>query len=189
MGYKFEENTEPNLSRNGKACLPTPWHFLSFFFTRCLYGSVDGHICSKIDLLIVMYGLFYDINVDYAYILWEDFLTFFPELKNKFLIHHPRWWSIIIHDVINNRNLTLEKTPKAHYHCTCELLCLRKKKRKHSDHASKKSAKKKKRLNSDQPPSIPSPIISNDNLGVDLDEPTSPPKFAPVSSASFQSIL
>ncbi|CAH1444497.1 unnamed protein product [Lactuca virosa] len=64
-----------------------------------------------------------------------------------------------------------------------------KKKRKHSDHASKKSAKKKKRLNSDQPPSIPPPVVSNDNLGVDLDEPTSPSKFAPVSPAGFQSVL
>ncbi|CAH1425541.1 unnamed protein product [Lactuca virosa] len=52
-----------------------------------------------------------------------------------------------------------------------------KRKRKHSDHASKKLAKKKKRSKLDQLPPIPSPAVSNDNLGVDLDEPTSPPKF------------
>ena len=59
-----------------------------------------------------MYELFYDINVDYASILWEDFLTFLPASKNNFLIHHSRWWSIIIHDVINNSNHTLDETPE-----------------------------------------------------------------------------
>ncbi|CAH1420039.1 unnamed protein product [Lactuca virosa] len=67
---------------------------------------------SKTDNWIVMYGLFYGINVDYTSILWEDFLTFLPTSKNKFLIPYPYWWSIIIHDVINNSNLTPEKIPE-----------------------------------------------------------------------------
>ncbi|CAH1415951.1 unnamed protein product [Lactuca virosa] len=112
MGYTFEENTEPNLSRIRKACLPTPWHFLSSVLTRCVFGSVGGHIRGKTDLWVFMYGLFDGINVDYTSILWEDFLTFLFASKNKFLIHHPRWWSIIIHDVINNRNLRPEGTPE-----------------------------------------------------------------------------
>ncbi|CAI9278324.1 unnamed protein product [Lactuca saligna] len=41
--------------------------------------------------------------------------------------------------------------------------------------------KKKKRLNSDQPPSIPFPHVSEDDIGVDLDEPTSPPKSSTTS--------
>ncbi|CAH1432992.1 unnamed protein product [Lactuca virosa] len=112
IGYKFEEKVEQNLSRIKKALIPTPWHFLSSVLTRCLFGSVGGRSRGKTDLWIVMYGLFYDINVDYVSILWEDFLTFLPALNNKFLIHHPRWWSIIIHDVINNSNLTPEEIPK-----------------------------------------------------------------------------
>lgn len=56
-----------------------------------------------------------------------------------------------------------------------------KRKRKHSDHASKESAKKKKQLNSDQPPFIPSPHVSEDDIGADLDEPTSPPKSSTTS--------
>ncbi|CAH1432415.1 unnamed protein product [Lactuca virosa] len=64
-----------------------------------------------------MYGLFYDINVDYASILWEDFLNFLPASKNKFLIHHPRWRSIIIHDAIHNSNLapgSIREGPQPH---------------------------------------------------------------------------
>ncbi|CAI9286877.1 unnamed protein product [Lactuca saligna] len=53
-----------------------------------------------------------------------------------------------------------------------------KRKRKYSDHASKKSARKKKRSKLDQPPSIPYPHVSEDNIGADLDAPTSPPKLS-----------
>lgn len=56
-----------------------------------------------------MYGVFYNINIDYASILWEYFLTFLPTSKTKFLNHHPRWWPIIIHDIINNSNLEPEE--------------------------------------------------------------------------------
>ncbi|CAH1417171.1 unnamed protein product [Lactuca virosa] len=58
-----------------------------------------------------------------------------------------------------------------------------KKKRKHSDHVSKKSKKKKKQSKSYQLPSIPSPSISDDTLGVDLDEPTSPHKSGTTSKS------
>ncbi|CAH1444252.1 unnamed protein product [Lactuca virosa] len=165
-------------------------------------------------------------RVDYVSILWEDFLPFLPASKNKFLIHHPRWWSIIIHDVINNSNLKLEELLEGplplFLHMSPYRICtasesefshpfiipdvilaklgensasLRsyqkyikgttsspKRKRKHSDHASKKSAKKKKKQSkSDKPPSIPSPDVSEDNLGVDLVEPTSTPKSGTTS--------
>ncbi|CAI9276478.1 unnamed protein product [Lactuca saligna] len=65
-----------------------------------------------------MYGLFYDINVDYVFILWEDFLNFLLASKNNFLIHHPRWWSIIIYDAIHNSNLTprwIREGPQPHF--------------------------------------------------------------------------
>ncbi|CAH1413593.1 unnamed protein product [Lactuca virosa] len=120
MGYKFEDEQEPCLSRTQKSCLPTPWHFLSSVLTRCLFGSVGGRSKGKTDLCILMYGLFYDINVDYASILWEDFLNFLPASKNKFLIHHPRWWSIIIYDAIHNSNLALgwiPEGPQPHFLC------------------------------------------------------------------------
>ncbi|CAI9265321.1 unnamed protein product [Lactuca saligna] len=87
MWYKFQDKKEPCLSRIQKSCLPTPWHFLSSVLTRCLFGSVGGRNKGKTDLWILMYGLFYDINVDYTSILWEDFLNFLPASKNKFLIH------------------------------------------------------------------------------------------------------
>ncbi|CAI9298223.1 unnamed protein product [Lactuca saligna] len=99
-----------------------------------------------------MCGLFYDINVDYTSILWEDFLTFLHALKNKFLIHHPCWWSIVSHDVINNINRTPDEIledPQPHFLY--------------------------------QPPPIPYPTISDDNIGVDLDEPTFLPKYGTTS--------
>ncbi|CAH1422976.1 unnamed protein product [Lactuca virosa] len=234
MGYKFEDKTEPCLSRIRKSCLPTSWHFLSSVLTGCLFGSVSGR--SR-----------------------EDFLNFLPDSKNKFLIHHPRWWSIIINDAIHNSNLApgwIPEGPQPHFLCmkpyrirtTSEsdsshplilpddiltkldensaslcsyqkyiqgIILPPKNKRKHSDHASKKLAKKKKISKSNQPPPIPSLVISNDNLGADLDEPTSPPKSgtsskphsfldslfqapsdydepsspAPVSATCFQSVL
>ncbi|CAH1449506.1 unnamed protein product [Lactuca virosa] len=59
-----------------------------------------------------------------------------------------------------------------------------KRKSKHSDHASKKSAKKKKRSKPDQPPFIPSPHVSEDNIREDLEEPTYSLKSG-ITSRSF----
>ncbi|CAI9280917.1 unnamed protein product [Lactuca saligna] len=203
MRYKFEDEQEPCISRIQKSCIPTPWHFHSFVLTRCLFGSVGGRRKGKTDLWILMYGLFYDINVDYASILWEDFLNFLPASKNKFLIHHPRWWSIIIYHAIHNSNLApgwIPEGPQPHFLCmtpyrirtTSEsgssgIISPPKKKRKHSDHASKKSAKKKKKSKSSQPPTISSLSISDDNHGADLEEPTSLPKSG-TTSKSFSFI-
>ncbi|CAH1451719.1 unnamed protein product [Lactuca virosa] len=172
MGYKFEENSKLNLSRNRKACLPTPWHFLNSILTRCIFGSVGGRTHGKTDLWIVMYGLFYDINVAYASLIWEDVLTFLPASKNKFLIHHPCGWSIIIHDVINNSNLTPKGIPEGP---------LPKFLQEALRSCNQEVGLKKKRANSDQPPLVPSLAVSNDNLGVDLDEPTFPLKTGTTS--------
>ncbi|CAI9278033.1 unnamed protein product [Lactuca saligna] len=180
MGYKFEDKQEPCLSRIQKSCLPTPWHFLSSVLTRCLCRSVNGCSKGKTDLWILMYGLFYDINVDYTSILWEDFLNFLPASKNKFLIYHPCWWSIIIYDAIHNSNLAPGWIP-------CGTTSPPKKKRKHSDHASKKSAKKKNKSKSSQSRPISSPAVSDDNNGADLEEPTSLPKSG-TTSMSFSFI-
>ncbi|CAH1448061.1 unnamed protein product [Lactuca virosa] len=62
-----------------------------------------------------------------------------------------------------------------------------KKKRKHSDHASKKLAKKKKRSKSVPQPPIPSPDVSDDTHEAELDNPMSSPKS--VSPAHVQSVL
>ncbi|CAI9291912.1 unnamed protein product [Lactuca saligna] len=59
-----------------------------------------------------------------------------------------------------------------------------KKKRLHSDHASKKSEKKKKKSKSSQPPPISSLAVSDDNHGADLEEPTSLPKSSTTSKLS-----
>ncbi|CAH1448062.1 unnamed protein product [Lactuca virosa] len=47
MGYKFEDNSEPCLSRNKKSCLPTPWHFLTFVLTRCLLDQLVDTVAVK----------------------------------------------------------------------------------------------------------------------------------------------
>ncbi|CAH1416766.1 unnamed protein product [Lactuca virosa] len=56
-----------------------------------------------------------------------------------------------------------------------------KKKMKHLGHAAKKPTKEKKQSNSNHLPYIPSPYISEDNLGADLDETTSPHKSGTTS--------
>ncbi|CAH1413787.1 unnamed protein product [Lactuca virosa] len=44
-----------------------------------------------------MYGLYYDVKVDYASIPWEEFLTYIPASKKNFKIYHPRWWKHLDH--------------------------------------------------------------------------------------------
>ncbi|CAH1427027.1 unnamed protein product [Lactuca virosa] len=169
MGYKFEEKVEPNLSRNNKARLPMQWHFLSSVLTQCLFGSVGGRSLGSTNLWIVMYGLYYDINVDYMSILSEDLLTFLPASKNKFeipegplplFLHmspyqirttseyefiHP----IIIPDVILAKLGENSASLRSYQKYIKGITSSPKKKRKHSDHASKKLAKKKKAMKSD----------------------------------------
>lgn len=102
MGYIFEKDKEKNISRIKKACLPSQWHFLIFVITRCLLKSVGGGSRGITNLWTIMYSLYYDVKVEYASIIWENFLTNLPASKNYFKVDHTLWWSTIIHDTITN---------------------------------------------------------------------------------------
>ncbi|CAH1413458.1 unnamed protein product [Lactuca virosa] len=215
IGYKLEENLNQNFQELRKIAFP-------FHGTFSVPPTLDVFSVQLVDPVVVK-QIFGFSCMDFIMISTLTTCLFFRKTssKNKFLIHHPRWWSIIIHDVINNSYLTTEEIPQGplplFFHMSpyqiriasesdfsnifiipdvilAKLVensvslhsCQKyikgttsspKKQRKYSDHASKKLAKKKKQSKIDQPPSISSPNVSEDNLGVDLDEPTSPPKI------------
>ncbi|GJX32053.1 hypothetical protein Tco_0241908 [Tanacetum coccineum] len=82
-----------------------PWRSFAAVINKCLSGtpSYDSHRLSQAQIL---WGMYNKKNVDYAYLLWEDFIF---QIENKNIkkgnvMYHPRFTKVIV-------NFVMEKDP------------------------------------------------------------------------------
>ncbi|KAI3779298.1 hypothetical protein L2E82_08963 [Cichorium intybus] len=72
MGY------EPQLERIStfkKNQLPDLWRYFFSIFLRCLSGRTSGLASASVTFQGLLYGIYYDVKVDFATILWTDFCS------------------------------------------------------------------------------------------------------------------
>ncbi|GKB61309.1 hypothetical protein Tco_0917495 [Tanacetum coccineum] len=72
--------------------------FMNRVFNRCLTTRTSGHDQKKINILQLFHALINRINVDYAALLWWDFMN--NVNQNKEAIQYPRFIKLIIADLI-----------------------------------------------------------------------------------------
>ena len=66
IGY---EDTPPALGDLKKAKFPAPWHMAVHFVLRCLSGKTGGTVAIVKDLLRLLWGVYYEKNIDFGGIL------------------------------------------------------------------------------------------------------------------------
>ncbi|GJY77453.1 hypothetical protein Tco_0482569 [Tanacetum coccineum] len=78
--------------------LPQPWRTFRTIINKCLSGKVTG-----LDLLClfraqIMWGMYYQKNVDYVYLLWKDLVYQIEnkEAKKNKDMYYPRFTKVII---------------------------------------------------------------------------------------------
>ncbi|GJW96410.1 retrovirus-related pol polyprotein from transposon TNT 1-94 [Tanacetum coccineum] len=86
--------------------LAQPWQTMFKVFNRCLTTRTSGHDQTKINILQLVYAVINRTNVDYAALLWWDFMSNMKQKKES--IQYPRFIKLIIADLIN----TFTEIPK-----------------------------------------------------------------------------
>ncbi|GJW94111.1 hypothetical protein Tco_0173783 [Tanacetum coccineum] len=67
-------------------------------FNRCLTSRLTGHDQTKINILQIFHAVVYKVHVDYASLLWWDFIHYVKQKKN--VIQYPRFTKLIIANIM-----------------------------------------------------------------------------------------
>ncbi|GKF39631.1 hypothetical protein Tco_0119692, partial [Tanacetum coccineum] len=78
--------------------LAQPWQTMFKVFNRCLTTRTSGHDQTKINILLLFHDVINRTNVDYAALLWWDFIN--DVFQKKEVIQYPRFIKLIIADLI-----------------------------------------------------------------------------------------
>ncbi|GKD38541.1 hypothetical protein Tco_1258748 [Tanacetum coccineum] len=78
--------------------LAQPWKTMFKVFNRCLTTRTSGHDQAKINILQMFYAVLNQTDVDYAALLWWDFMN--NVNKKKEAIEYPRFIKLIIADLM-----------------------------------------------------------------------------------------
>lgn len=87
------------ISQFKKSSLPCGWNFLFGIFVQCLTGHSVGLYKAKLEIYAMIVGLYYDLNVDYATQLWEEFGPSITHTNVENGVSCARYWSLILRDV------------------------------------------------------------------------------------------
>ncbi|KAI3680362.1 hypothetical protein L2E82_50347 [Cichorium intybus] len=72
MGY-FPQLEKISLFKKNQ--LPDLWRYFFSIFLRCLSGRTSGLDSASVAFQSLLFGIYYDVKVDYASILWADFCS------------------------------------------------------------------------------------------------------------------
>ncbi|GKD60612.1 hypothetical protein Tco_1298121 [Tanacetum coccineum] len=78
--------------------LAQPWQTMFKVFNRCLTTRTSGHDQTKINILQLFHAVVNQTNVDYAALLWWDFIN--NVFQKKEAIQYPRFIKLIIADLM-----------------------------------------------------------------------------------------
>lgn len=81
---------------------------MDFFFgitLQCLTGRSFGLDKEKLRFYLVMVGLYYGMNVDYASLLWVGLSSYVKPSKKTTKISSARFWSLILHEVYSQAGI------------------------------------------------------------------------------------
>nr|GEY32662.1 uncharacterized mitochondrial protein AtMg00810-like [Tanacetum cinerariifolium] len=76
-----------------------PWRSFDALINKCLTGKSSGYDSFRLSQAQILWGLYHKKNIDYAYLIWEDFV-YQVEHKNQKKsneMYYPRFTKAIIH--------------------------------------------------------------------------------------------
>ncbi|GKD34277.1 hypothetical protein Tco_1249786, partial [Tanacetum coccineum] len=78
--------------------LHQPWRSFAAVINKCLSGKSTGYDSLRLSQAQILWGMYHKKNVDFAYLLWEDFVY---QVENKNIkrsneIYYPRFTKVII---------------------------------------------------------------------------------------------
>ena len=72
---------------------------------RCLIGRSSGLDKTKLEVYLVIVGLYYGLNVDYATDIWEEFGTSISHTNLTNGVPSARFWGLILQEVYHQEDI------------------------------------------------------------------------------------
>nr|GEZ73938.1 hypothetical protein [Tanacetum cinerariifolium] len=94
-----------------------PWRSFAAVINKCLTGKNFGFDSLRLSQAQILWGLYHKRNVDYAFLIWEDFV-YQVEHKNQKKtneMYYPRFTKVIIHHFMTRKPLILRRN-KVNWH-------------------------------------------------------------------------
>nr|GEY85204.1 hypothetical protein [Tanacetum cinerariifolium] len=86
--------TDVNLNK-----LYQPWRSFAAVINKCLTGKSSGYDSLRLSQALILWGLYHKRNIDYAFLIWEDFVYQVEHKNHKKSnkMYYPRFTKVIIH--------------------------------------------------------------------------------------------
>nr|GEX29973.1 hypothetical protein [Tanacetum cinerariifolium] len=94
-----------------------PWRSFVANINKCLTGKSSGYDSLRLSQAQILWGLYHKRNVDYAYLMWEDFV-YQVEHKNQKKsneMYYPRFTKVIIHHFMS-KDPSISRRNKVNWH-------------------------------------------------------------------------
>nr|GEU48989.1 retrovirus-related Pol polyprotein from transposon TNT 1-94 [Tanacetum cinerariifolium] len=75
------------------------WRSFAAIINKCLSGKSTGYDSLRLSQAQILWGLYHKRNVDFAYLLWEDFVyqVEHKDVKKSNEMYYPRFTKVIVH--------------------------------------------------------------------------------------------
>ncbi|GJY00782.1 hypothetical protein Tco_0358934 [Tanacetum coccineum] len=97
--------------------LPQPWRTFGTFINKCLGSKATRLDLFRLSQAQIMWGMYYQKNVDYVYLLWEDLVY---QIENKAAkknkdMYYPRFTKVIINHFMS-KDQSIPRKNKVDWH-------------------------------------------------------------------------
>ncbi|GJX50713.1 hypothetical protein Tco_0277558 [Tanacetum coccineum] len=99
--------------------LHQPWRAFATVINKCLSGKETRMDKIRLSRAQILWGMFYKKNIEYVYLLWEDFLfqIEYKDAKKTNKMSYPRFTKIII-DYFMSKDQSISRRNKMFWHTT-----------------------------------------------------------------------
>nr|GEV85734.1 hypothetical protein [Tanacetum cinerariifolium] len=104
--------TDVNISK-----LFQPWRSFGAVINKCLTGKSFGFDSFRLSQAQILWGLNYSRNIDYAFLIWEDFMyqVEHKNQKKRNKMYYPRFTKVIIHHFMSKKP-SIPRRNKVNWH-------------------------------------------------------------------------
>nr|GEX95789.1 retrovirus-related Pol polyprotein from transposon TNT 1-94 [Tanacetum cinerariifolium] len=94
-----------------------PWRSFTAVINKCLTGKTSGYDSLRLSQAQILWGLYHKRNVDYAFLIWEDFVYQVEHKNHKKSneMYYPRFIKVIIHHFMS-KDLSIPRRKKVNWH-------------------------------------------------------------------------
>nr|GFA31725.1 hypothetical protein [Tanacetum cinerariifolium] len=97
--------------------LHQPWRSFAAIINKCLSGKSSGYDSQWLSQAQILWGFYHKRNVDFAYLLWEDFVyqVKHKDTKKSNEMYYPRFTKVIIHYFMS-KDPSIPRRNKVNWH-------------------------------------------------------------------------